>query len=78
MTREEKTTKYLRYWQRQLGLQGWNIGLKFCDFRRADNFPQSGDIKVDTGKQQATILLTNEVTGKDEVVILHELIHLTL
>ena len=42
------------------------------------DYPQSGDIEVDSEKKTAILLITEEQTGKDNAVILHELIHLIL
>lgn len=76
--RTETCNKYLLYWQRQLNLQPWNMNLEFTKFQRPDNYPQSGDIKVDVHSKKATILLLDEETGKDEAIIVHELVHLLL
>jgi len=69
--------KHLNYWQRFLNLQQWDLRIKLVDFNRTD-YPQSGDIEVDLKNKSATILITKEATGKDNAVVLHELIHLIL
>lgn len=46
-------------------------------FARQDNYPQTGDIKVNLQKKQATILIL-KTTTKTEEVIVHELVHLLL
>ena len=77
MTRQETITKDLRYWQIFLNLQSWELKIRLVDFTRTD-WPQSGDIEVDTKKKKATVLLTKNDTGKDKAIILHELLHLVL
>ena len=77
MKRTELLNKYLKYWQRFLNLQQWDLKIKLVDFKRTD-YPQSGDIEVDLKNKSANILITQEATGKDNAIILHELIHLLL
>lgn len=77
MTRQQNLNEYLRYWRIFFNLQSWDLKIKLVDFHRLD-YPQSGDIKVDLNKKSATILITKKNTGKDNSIILHELIHLTL
>lgn len=76
--RTTKIKKYLDYWQIFLSLTDWALTFKFVDFRRADDYNQSGDIMVDAKHKRATILLKEQETGKDSVIILHELLHLLL
>ena len=75
--RKESAQKTARYWQRVLGLTGFDISVDFVDFDRKD-FVQSGDIDVDLKKLQAKILITNEKNSNDSYTILHELVHLML
>ena len=75
--RIEKINKYLRYWQIFLNLQAWKLNIKFKLFDRTD-YPQSGDIAVDNKNKKATIYLSKQETGKDNSIILHELLHLIL
>lgn len=77
MTRIEKINKKLKYWQVFFNLREWDLKLKLVDFNRPD-WPQTGDIKVDLEKKSATILISKEETGKDNGIIVHELIHLLL
>lgn len=75
--RETKAKEYLRYWQILLGLQAWQLQVEFKKFTRAD-YPQSGDIEVDGENKTATVFLSQQETGRDRAIILHELIHLIL
>ncbi len=77
MRRTELLNKYLKYWQRVLNLQQWDLRIKLVNFKRTD-YPQSGDIEINLKNKSATILIIKEATGKDSAVILHELIHLIL
>lgn len=77
MTRKEKIQQNLKYWQVLLNLQSWKLNVELVKFNRPD-WPQTGDIKVDLKNKKATILLSNEETGKDSAIILHELVHLIL
>ena len=77
MERIELLQNYLKSWQKRLNLQKWNLSIKLVKFNRTD-FNQSGDIKVDLKDKNATILIAKDKTGKDNAVILHELIHLML
>jgi len=77
MNRQDQLNEYLKYWQRILNLQKWDLKIKITAFKRTD-YNQSGDIEVDLKNKKATILITKEDTGKDSAVILHELIHLLL
>lgn len=78
MKRIKRLNQYLKHWQKVLNLQDWDLELKLIEFKRADGYPQSGDIKVDSKNKKAIVLITKEETGKDSAVILHELIHLIL
>ena len=78
MSRRNTTLHYLKYWQRQLNLQDWNLQIEFVKFKRKDNFNQSGDIDVNLKTKQAVVKITHETTGKDKAIILHELLHLKL
>lgn len=77
MNRLEKLNQYLRYWQRHLNLQKWDLSVNLVDFNRTD-YNQSGDIKVDLKKKKAVVLINKDGTGRDKGVILHELVHLIL
>lgn len=77
MKRNDKLKKILKYWQIFLNLQKWNLCIEEIEFKRKD-YPQSGDIKVDLKNKSAKILISKEETGKDNFIILHELIHLIL
>ncbi|MFA5050590.1 MAG: hypothetical protein WC499_00525 [Patescibacteria group bacterium] len=77
MDRLEKINQYLKYWQRVFELSQWKLKVKLVDFKRTD-FVQSGDIKINLKNKSAIILITKEKTGKDNTIILHELIHLLL
>jgi len=75
--RAEKIEKSLRFWQRFLNLGSWQIDFKIKKFERKD-FVQSGDIKVDVKNKKASVLICDAETGRDDYIILHELIHLVL
>jgi hypothetical protein len=77
MKREEKIEKSLRFWQRFLNLGSWQIDFKIKKFKRKD-FVQSGDIEVDIKNKKASVLICDTKTGRDDYIILHELIHLVL
>ena len=55
----------------------WQIDFKFKKFKRKD-YIQSGDIEVDVKKKKASVLICDVETGRDDYIILHELIHLVL
>lgn len=77
MNRLNKLHQQLNYWQQFLNLQQWDLKIELVDFERKD-YPQTGDIKVDLRNKSATILVSEKETGKDNAIILHELIHLIL
>lgn len=77
MSRIDSLNKYIKYWQIRLSLQGWKINVELKSFNRKD-YPQSGDIKIDLENKKATIFISEEETGIDKKIILHELIHLIL
>lgn len=68
----------IKNWQDKLGLQEWKIDFELVDkFARKDNYPQTGDIKVNLQKKQATILIL-KTAPKTEEIVAHELVHLLL
>lgn len=68
----------IKKWQRKLGLSNWKIGFELVDqFKRKDNYPQTGDIKVDGKNKSATILILHMAKNQEEIII-HELVHLLL
>lgn len=77
MNRTELLNHYLERWQAILSLQSWKLDIQTTTFTRTD-YHQSADIKVDLENKKATVLITEEETGKDRELILHELIHLLL
>lgn|GEM_PF-1562767 len=75
--RKQKINNAINYWQRYLDLGSWQINFKLKKFTRTD-FVQSGDIRVDLDNKKATILISKDKTGRDEYIVLHELVHLIL
>ena len=77
MNRELEIEKSIRFWQRLLNFNSWQINFKIKKFERKD-YLQSGDVKVDVKNKKATIILCDNETGRDDYIILHELLHLIL
>jgi predicted SprT family Zn-dependent metalloprotease len=72
-----KITNTIKKWQDVLNLLDWKINYKFVDFKRADNYPQKGDIKVSVKTKTATILLKKDQPNIENTIV-HELVHLIL
>lgn len=69
---------FVKKWQRKLGLLNWKIGFELVNrFKRTDNYPQTGDIKVNTKNKSAMILIL-KTTKNQEKIVVHELMHLLL
>ncbi len=68
----------IKKWQDKLELQNWKIGFEIVDeFKRADDYPQTGDIKFDIKNKTTTILILKGAKKIEEIVV-HELAHLVL
>ncbi len=72
-----KLNSILKFWQKRLLLNDWNLSIEIVEFKRKD-YRQSGDIKVFPRKMKAVILLTNNPFRDEEHVLVHELVHLIL
>lgn len=68
----------VKKWKSRLEFSGWKIDVKITTFKRADNFPQDGDIVVDYPKKKATILIGTIRKAPIEKIVVHELVHLML
>lgn len=68
----------IKKWKGRLGFSGWKIDVKITLFKRADGFPQDGDIVMDYQKKKATILIGTILKSPVEEIIVHELVHLML
>lgn len=66
----------LKQWQAKLHMEDWMLSLEIVEFRRKNEYRQSGDFIVDVQKKQATILMTNDPwRGDEEYTLVHEMIH---
>lgn len=70
--------KYIKKWGKRLGFSEWKIGAEITIFKRADHFPQDGDIIIDYPKKKATVLIGVNLKAPIEEVVVHELVHLML
>jgi hypothetical protein len=49
--------RLIKKWQGKLELRDWEIGFKIVsEFKRTDNYPQTGDIKFDIKNKKATVI----------------------
>lgn len=72
----ETLARWLEKWQATLGLMDWKIGLELVEFIRER---QSGDLRVDAENRQALVMLARQPWRRDEeLVLVHELMHLVL
>jgi hypothetical protein len=69
--------KLLKKWQKIFLMNDWRLDIEIVDFKRKD-YRQSGDFRIGKRKKQATILLTREPFRDEEMVLVHELIHVLL
>ena len=58
--------KLLREWQKKLGMEDWKLDLKIVDFKRKNNYRQSGDFVADPANKTASILMTWDPWRGDE------------
>lgn len=80
-----KLNNILKFWQKKLGLEDWDMAIKIVDFKRTD-YCQSGDFKADLKNKKAILYLTwqpflkNQKTlaRQEEQTIVHELVHIAL
>ena len=76
---KEDLEKLLRVWQKNLGMEGWKLDLKIVDFKRKNNYRQSGDFVADLKNKTASILMTwNPWRGDEEYTLVHEMLHVLL
>ncbi len=76
---KKELEKFLRQWQMKLGMEDWKIDLKIVDFKRKDDYRQSGDFIADPEKKIASILMTwNPWRGDEEYTLVHEMLHVLL
>lgn len=73
----KKLNSLLKFWQKRLFLNDWDLSIKIVEFKRKD-YRQSGDIKVFPRKMKAVVLLTTNLFRDEESVLVHELVHLIL
>jgi len=74
---ETEIDKLIMKWQNKLHLSDWKIYYKFVNFKRADNYPQKGDIEVKAQAKTVTILLKKDQPDIENTIV-HELVHLIL
>jgi Zn-dependent peptidase ImmA (M78 family) len=67
----------LKFWQKQLLLDKWDLSIEIVEFARKD-YPQNGDIRVEKDENRAVILISNKPIKDEEYIIVHELVHLIL
>jgi hypothetical protein len=68
--------KLLRGWQKKLGMEEWKLDLKIVDFKRKNDYRQSGDFVADTENKTASILMTwDPWRGDEEYTLVHEMLH---
>lgn len=68
--------KLLFEWQKKLGMEDWKFDLKIVDFKRKNNYRQSGDFIADPANKTASILMTwDPWRGDEEYTLVHEMIH---
>ena len=66
----------LKKWQEKLEMKDWSLSLKIVEFRRNDEYKQSGDFIANPNAKEATILMTwNPWRGDEEYTLVHELLH---
>jgi hypothetical protein len=69
--------KLLLEWQKKLGMEDWKFDLKIVDFKRKNNYRQSGDFVADPEKKTASILMTwDPWRGDEEYTLVHEMLHI--
>ncbi len=68
--------KLMREWQKKLLMDNWKLDLKIVDFKRKNNYRQSGDFIADPDKKNASILMTwDPWRGDEEYTLVHEMLH---
>lgn len=69
----------LKKWQNKLEMEDWDLSVEIVDFKRKNNYRQSGDFIADTEKKIAKILMTwDPWRGDEEYTLVHEMIHILL
>lgn len=72
--------KRMKYWQKQLRLQDWDIDIKKAKPKRLKIKGAAGQVEYSVDLKVATILISDELKDKREIehTIIHELLHLHL
>lgn len=66
----------MRLWQKKLEMSDWELDLKIVDFKRKNDYRQSGDFIANPEKKTASILMTwDPWRGDEEYTLVHEMIH---
>lgn len=74
---EKQLKKLLLKWKKKLDMNDWKLNIKIVDFKRKNNYRQSGDFIANPKKKTATILMTwNPWRGDEEYTLLHEMLHI--
>ncbi len=73
---KEKLEELLHQWQEKFGMEDWGLELKIVDFKRKNNYRQSGDFIANPEKKTASILMTwDPWRGDEEYTLVHEMLH---
>ena len=72
--------KKLKYWQKRLRLQDWDITIKKAKPKRLEIKGAVGRVEYSVDSKVATILISEKLKSKKEIerTIIHELLHLHL
>jgi len=66
----------LEQWKKRLEMTDWEIDLYIVDFKRDNNYRQSGDFEAVPERKTASILMTwDPWRGDEEYTLVHELLH---
>lgn len=73
---KDNLDKLLSVWQKKLGMEDWDLDLKIVDFKRKNDYRQSGDFIANPENKTATILMTwDPWRGDEEYTLVHEMLH---
>ena len=73
---QKELERLLTQWQVKLGMSDWKFDLKIVDFKRKNDYRQSGDFIAEPNKKVATILMTwDPWRGDEEYTLVHEMLH---
>ena len=71
--------RLMNKWQSKLEMNNWDLSLKIVEFRRKNNYRQSGDFIANVKNKKATILMTNNPwRGDEEYTLVHEMLHVLI